>query len=72
MNSAKCFATEVKKKMSDKLWKADEASKQLGMTETYLRRLARAGEIQTVRIGKRGIRFPESEIDAFIEKRKQK
>jgi len=57
--------------MSDKLLRAGEASKVLGITDVYLYRLAKAGQIGTVTIGKRGMRFPQSELQAFIEKRKK-
>jgi len=58
--------------MTDKLLKASEVSRSLGITDDYLYRLARNGEIGTIRIGKRGVRFPESEVRGFVEKMSKK
>lgn len=57
--------------MSDKLLRTSEASRMLGITDVYLYRLAKAKEIKSVRIGKRGLRFSESDIKNWIEKRKK-
>lgn len=57
--------------MSDKLLRASEASRMLGITDVYLYRMAKAKEIKSVRIGMRGLRFSESDIKKWIEKRKK-
>jgi excisionase family DNA binding protein len=43
-----------------------QTCKRLAIGRSHLWHLIRAGKLHTVRIGKRGIRIPESEIDRFI------
>ncbi len=53
--------------MTEKLLRAGEASSILGIHVLYLYRLVKEGEIVPIRIGKRGLRFRESEIYRWIE-----
>jgi excisionase family DNA binding protein len=50
-----------------KLTTIKEACERLRIGRSHLWCLIRTGKIRTVRIGKRGIRVPESEIERFIE-----
>lgn len=43
-----------------------QTCERLAIGRSHLWCLVRSGKIRTVRIGKRGIRIPESEIDRFI------
>jgi excisionase family DNA binding protein len=46
-----------------------EACERLSVGMTTLSELTRSGAIRTVKIGPRGIRVPESEIDRFVRER---
>jgi excisionase family DNA binding protein len=48
-----------------------EAADYLGISLTTLRRVINNGEIVTVRIGIRGVRIEESELQRYIEQRRQ-
>jgi excisionase family DNA binding protein len=49
-----------------KLITIKETCDRLGIGRSHLWCLVRSGKIRTIRIGKRGIRIPESEVDRFI------
>jgi excisionase family DNA binding protein len=53
----------------ERLLKVSEASQVLGVTSAYLYRMARAGEIRTIKIGKRQIRFPEKELKRWLKEK---
>jgi excisionase family DNA binding protein len=50
-----------------KLITVKKTCERLGIGRSHLWCLIRSGKIRTVRIGKRGVRIPESEIDRFIQ-----
>jgi excisionase family DNA binding protein len=52
-----------------KLLTIKEVCSRLSISRSMLYELIRSNKIRTVRIGKRGIRLPESEIERFIEER---
>lgn len=52
-----------------KLLKASEAGQMLGLTNTYLYRLAKLGEIKIVKVGSRGIRFSEIELKKWLKEK---
>ena len=54
---------------SRRLLKIDEAAEQLAISRSQIYRLIDDGSIKTVRIGTRGQRIPDSEIDRLIESR---
>lgn len=45
---------------------AKNACERLGICRTSLYGLCKAGQIRTIKIGKRGIRIPVAEIERFI------
>lgn len=48
------------------LYSIKQTCERFAIGRSHLWCLVRSGKIRTVRIGKRGIRVPESEIDRFI------
>ncbi len=49
--------------------KAREAAEKLSICTEYLYQLHRRGELKAVKIGNRGIRFPEAEIQRWLASR---
>jgi len=49
------------------LYTIKQACERLSIGRSHLHCLIRAEKIRTVRIGKRGVRIPESELNRFIE-----
>lgn len=52
-----------------KLLRTNEAAEMLGICNVYLYRLAKLGQIKAVKIGTRGVRFPESELKKWLEEK---
>ena len=52
-----------------KLLTIKEVCSRLSISRSMLYELIRSNKIRTIRIGKRGIRLPESEIERFIDER---
>lgn len=50
-----------------RLFCADEVAAVLGVPRTFVYALARRGELPTVRIGERYVRFRSGALDAWIE-----
>jgi excisionase family DNA binding protein len=50
----------------EKMLRASEVARLLGFTDIYVYRLAREGKLKKVRVGKRAVRFPESEISRWL------
>jgi len=50
-----------------RLLRASEAAQKLGITVVHLYRLRKAGEITALKIGNRGLRFSEEEIERWLE-----
>lgn len=48
----------------------DEAAERLGVSRSTLKRLTAAGEIRTVRVGRRAVRFHADDLDAYIAGRR--
>lgn len=57
--------TPLRPKPGDTLLTDDEARSRLGLSLTQVRRLRRAGDLTSVRIG-RAVRVTASSVDAFI------
>lgn len=55
--------------MTERLISVHEAADVLSVTVPYVRILAKNGEFRTVKIGKRGVRYFESDLRDFIERR---
>ncbi len=51
---------------------AKEVQARLGISESTLFRMLRNKEIAGLRIGKRGLRFAEEDIEAYIRQQRQK
>ena len=52
-----------------RLLKIPEAAAELSIGRSRLYELLAAGELRAVKIGERGVRVPDSEIDRFIRDR---
>jgi excisionase family DNA binding protein len=50
----------------DRLLRKPEAAHQLGISVRTLEKFVERGSISLVRLGRRCVRVPESEVDAFI------
>ena len=57
--------------MQEKMWTVQEVAHQLRVSDRQVRYWVESGELRVFRIGKRGYRIAESDLQAFIEKRKQ-
>ena len=51
------------------LYSRRDAAGALSVSVDTLERMIRRGDIKAVRIGRRGVRVPRSELDAFIDRR---
>jgi excisionase family DNA binding protein len=60
------------KPMQEKMYTVQEVAQQLRVSERTVRNWVERGELRVFRIGVRGYRIPETDLLAFIEKRKQK
>ena len=54
----------------DQLLDARQIAKRLGVTAAYVYRLAALGHIETVRLGRRCVRFPASSVEALVAARR--
>jgi excisionase family DNA binding protein len=52
------------------LLRPKDAADVLGVSERYLSSLARRGELPSVRMGKRAIRYSRADLAAFIDRRR--
>jgi excisionase family DNA binding protein len=52
-----------------RLWKIPEAAAELRIGKTRMYELIAAGELRAVKIGQRGVRVPDSELDRFVADR---
>ncbi len=54
----------------DRLLDAQQIAVRLGVTAAYVYRLAALGQIASVRLGRRCVRFPASSVEAFVAARR--
>jgi len=52
----------------DKLLRADQAARKLGVTDQHVRRLGRQGKLKREWLSERNIRFLESDVDAYQQR----
>lgn len=57
--------------MEDKMYTVQEVAQQLRVSERTVRNWVESGELRVFRIGKRGYRISETDLLAFVERRKQ-
>jgi excisionase family DNA binding protein len=62
--------TEATTTYDDRLLDARQIAMRLGVTAAYVYRLAALGQIETVRLGRRCVRFPASSVEAFVAARR--
>jgi excisionase family DNA binding protein len=58
--------------MQDKMYTVQEVAQQLRVSERTVRNWIEQGELVAFSIGKRGYRIAESDLNAFIAKRKRR
>jgi excisionase family DNA binding protein len=58
--------------MQDKMYTVQEIAQQLRVSERTVRNWIESGELRAFAIGKRGYRIAESDLLAFIERRKHR
>jgi excisionase family DNA binding protein len=57
--------------MQEKMYTVQEVAQQLRVSERTVRNWVERGELRVFRIGKRGYRISESDLQTFVDKRKQ-
>lgn len=53
--------------MSSRLLTAAQVAERLGVTERYVWRLGRQGDLPRIPVGAKYVRFDEADVDAYIE-----
>lgn len=62
----------VANQVFDNLLSYKEAARYLSVSESYLRRLKRQGQIAFVLVGRRGVRFKLSSLKSWVDEREIK
>lgn len=60
---------ETRKERMSRLLRIPEAAAELSIGRSRLYELIAAGEIAAVKIGSRGVRIPDTELDRFVAER---
>lgn len=58
--------------MQDRMYTVQEVAQQLRVSERTVRKWIEDGDLTAFSIGKRGYRIAESDLQAFIDKRKRR
>jgi excisionase family DNA binding protein len=61
--------TRLRTRWMSRLLRIPEAAAELSIGRSRLYELIAAGELQAVKIGERGVRVPQSELDRFVAER---
>lgn len=56
--------------MQEKMWTVTEVAQQLRVSDRTVRHWVETGELPVFRVGKRGYRIADSDLQKFVESRK--